>query len=420
MITGSDISAAVQRHIRKRSGEADDLLASLCRVASRDGLRIYLAGGLIRDVALDDRGDQSNALDLDIAVDGDISPLLDILTTHASAKPVVHERFGTAAVELPDGTTVDLARTRSERYSSPGALPIVSPAPIEIDLSRRDFSVNAIAIPLCGDNSAVLDPYNGLADLRRRTIRTLHPESFRDDPTRMLRAARYAARIRGRLAAPTLAELRQHRKHLVALTTERFGGAWRLLLQEPDAHRALRLARRWGLPSARDPRWQINAMVNRVATSPDHFWAAVGLTDRSPEVTTWLPKTVGMRRSERLALEGGARLRVMRRRIARQRQPSHIVGELRTVPDVALLVAAQLWDGPSGAAVIAYLERRAGVRAHLSARRLIELGVEPGPLLGQSLRALEDAIWNGNLHPDDDEAIAQFAQKLLVQQRANR
>src|SRR5690606_1894726 len=102
-------------------------------------------------------------------------------------------RFMTAAVRAGE-VAIDVATARRETYDYPGALPRVEPAAIEEDLGRRDFTVNAMALPLQGAPE-LLDPHGGLADLEAGTLRLLHEASVRDDPTRALRAARYAARL---------------------------------------------------------------------------------------------------------------------------------------------------------------------------------------------------------------------------------
>ena len=110
-----------------------------------------------------------------------------------SARVTVHAAFGTSTVRWED-MRVDIARTRSESYARPGSLPAVEPAGIEADLLRRDFTVNSMALRL-GNGDSLLDPAGGRGDLERGVIRVLHRASFRDDPTRVFRAVRYAARL---------------------------------------------------------------------------------------------------------------------------------------------------------------------------------------------------------------------------------
>lgn len=119
------------------------------------------------------------------------------------ADVVEHERFGTATVRA-GSLHVDFATARRERYRAPGALPDVEPAPLGEDLSRRDFTINAMAAALSpGPLGALHDPHDGQADLAAGVIRVLHPRSFADDPTRLLRALRYEARLGFRMNEQT-------------------------------------------------------------------------------------------------------------------------------------------------------------------------------------------------------------------------
>jgi len=156
-----------------------------------DGLPpIYLVGGAVRDLLLEER-----SIDIDLAVEGDARAVGRELAARLGGRCEAHDRFGTATVRA-DGLQVDLATTRTERYPTPGALPVVELAPIVEDLVRRDFTINAMAVALVGDELGhLLDPHRGLADLEAGQVRVLHDRSFVDDPTRIIRAVRYEARF---------------------------------------------------------------------------------------------------------------------------------------------------------------------------------------------------------------------------------
>ncbi|HEV2075573.1 MAG TPA: hypothetical protein VGR10_04995, partial [Thermoleophilaceae bacterium] len=160
-------------------------------IAALEGLPpTYLVGGAVRDLL---RGVES--LDLDLAVEGDAAAAGRELAARLGGEAVEHERFGTATVRAGD-LAVDLAATRRERYPQPGALPVVEPAPLSEDLGRRDFSINAMAASLAPASVGTLhDPRGGLRDLGAGAVRVLHTASFVDDPTRLLRAVRYEARL---------------------------------------------------------------------------------------------------------------------------------------------------------------------------------------------------------------------------------
>ncbi len=218
-------------------GRAYPELESMCEATDAP---VYLVGGAVRDLLLG-RGRS----DIDLVVVGDAAALGAAL----GADVVEHERFATAKASL-DGHEVDIAAARSEAYPHPGALPEVEPAPdVETDLRRRDFTINAMAIPLAGE-SRLIDPLGGLADLEAGLLRALHPGSFVDDPTRALRAARYAARYGFAPEAETEALLRVADLDTVSLDRRR--AELLRLAGEVEAPRGFELLAEWGLLEPRD------------------------------------------------------------------------------------------------------------------------------------------------------------------------
>lgn len=196
---------------------------------------LYVVGGAVRDLLLG-----RDRADLDLVVVGDAAGLARRL----GAEPVEHERFATAKVGL-DGHEIDLATARTESYPEPGALPEVAPAAdIEDDLRRRDFTINAMALPLRGE-AELIDPHAGRSDLEAGLLRVLHRGSFADDPTRALRAARYAARFGFELEEETGALLRQ--ADLAAVSADRRRAELLRVAAEPEAPAGLRLLAEWGL-----------------------------------------------------------------------------------------------------------------------------------------------------------------------------
>ena len=414
-VQGIDLTERMLGRVRRHSEAAFALLDTLCRLASLRECSLYVVGGVIRDTLLNDSESGSEGLDLDLALDGDLNPFHEAIAQTAAGSPTIHDRFGTASVKLSDRTSIDLAQTRAERYPAAGALPIVTPAPIDVDLGRRDFTVNATALALVGpDAGQLLDPFRGVADLETRQIRTLHSGSFRDDPTRLIRAARYASRMNGTIARQTLVDARRNRIHLPVLSANRFGDAWRLLLGEQNSKSALQLTRKLKLPQSRDRRWVIPAPAVAATLSGQHFWAAIGLLADRDGIEEWLPRSVGLNRTERSALGSGASLRSARRSIASTHRPSRIAARLDRLPEAVVETAAQVWAGASGRTVATYLQRRGSVSSPLSARQLIELGISPGPELGQWLSRLEAAVWDGELDPEDDSSVARAAQRIRL------
>lgn len=191
-LTGAIGLSVAARLSRSLPEWASDTLASLGRLATSHGMRAFLVGGVVRDVLSDGVLDRA---DLDVVVEGDGLGLARALGEEQQASVIEHGRFLTASIRRPSGERIDVATARSERYESPGALPRVMPASIRLDLGRRDFTLNAMAVEISGGDMRLHDPHGGRADLRRRRLRILHPLSFVDDPTRIFRGARYAARL---------------------------------------------------------------------------------------------------------------------------------------------------------------------------------------------------------------------------------
>jgi tRNA nucleotidyltransferase (CCA-adding enzyme) len=213
----------------------------LAAVAAAAPDPVYLVGGAVRDLLLG-RG----RADIDLAVEGDPAALAAAL----GAEPLAaHPRFGTLKVDL-GGHEVDIAAARRERYAEPGALPTVElGAPIRTDLARRDFTINAMAVPLA-DPRELIDPYDGREDLRAGVLRVIHAASFVDDPTRAIRAARYAARFGFGIEAGTRELLGA--TDLTTVTPERRAAELRRLAGEAGAVRGLELLAGWGLVEPRE------------------------------------------------------------------------------------------------------------------------------------------------------------------------
>ncbi len=198
--------------------------------AERD-LNLFLVGGALRDMLCG-----HPIRDLDFAVEGNALKLLRAVEKLPGVEVREMDRQRQSAeLIFPGEVTVELAQCRSERYTKVGAEPKIAPGNIHMDLRRRDFSMNAIGLSLNrASRGLVLDPNNGVGDIERREIRSLHNYSFADDPTRLLRLVRFRSRLHFALDPKTATqfhwakerELLQHalpgrlRKELYEITQE--------------------------------------------------------------------------------------------------------------------------------------------------------------------------------------------------------
>ncbi len=198
------------------------ILEQIDSLGLSQGVQVFVIGGVLRDSLLG-----KPSMDFDLLIEGDAIKFGRFLASQMSLDIKEHPAFMTAKLLSFGGSLdeVDIASAREENYPLPGALPIVRPSTVEGDLKRRDFSINTLLCPLSqfvaicrkrGDiRSVVIDKFGGLADLDAGIIRFLHPNSFQDDPTRIFRGARYAARLGGKFETKT---------HLAALDLVKSGG----------------------------------------------------------------------------------------------------------------------------------------------------------------------------------------------------
>jgi tRNA nucleotidyltransferase (CCA-adding enzyme) len=235
----------------------------------------WVVGGVVRDLLL---GREPGGI-VDVVVEGDAVALARRAAARVGGRVVVHERFGTATVEV-DGGGLDVAAARRETYARPGALPDVTlGATVREDLARRDFTVNAIAADL--QTGSLCAVPSARADLRAGLLRVLHDRSFVDDPTRLLRLARYGARL-GFSAEPHTAALAVDAvPHFHAVTPSRIGSEVRLLLAEPQPAALLALQDGLGRAAvhrtfvarpdvlARAASWPLVAFASTLSPAPD-------------------------------------------------------------------------------------------------------------------------------------------------------
>lgn len=351
----------------------------------------FVVGGAVRDLLLG-----RSPRELDVVVEGEV----DELAAALGGIVVEHDRFGTATVTV-DGATYDLAQSRSETYPSPGALPVVAPAPLREDLLRRDVTVNAIALAPDGELIAV---DGAIDDLRAGRLRVLHDASFIDDPTRLWRLARYAARL-GFTVEPHTAELARAAVRTGALATvsgPRIGGEVRLALREPDPHGALRAAAGLELlPAGMD---DPGPVADRAAAllPPEGRPALLVLASW---VATMDPATLRGWLDD-LAFPAPDRAVVLAaasapRRLTFPNRPSALAHALRGEPVEAVALAAA---GGHAQAAHRWFDDLRGVTLEIDGDDLLAAGVAPGPGVGEALRRALDARLDGEA-PDRESQL---------------
>ncbi len=410
------MTAAAEEPVRaaldRLPAAAGALLRDVGALGAADGREVWLVGGPVRDLL---RGEAH--VDVDVAVEGDGPAFARRLAKARGGSAVVHQRFLTATVRLDDLSEVDVATARRETYALPGSLPVVAPAPIADDLARRDFSINALALSLHPERlGTLLDPHGGRADLAAGVLRVLHRASFADDPTRLLRMARFAARFgfapdadTARLAAAAIAggafdtvSGDRLREELMLVLDEpepaeafrrlEAGGALAALLPGARAGgeefgEALRLAERAAGLAERGSGFDAGLVallvLLRDATSPQALAAAtrLALPPAGRAVLASAPRVAG------LAAAAGAATR-----------PSGVDRALGGEPlEVCLAALARVPDPAARERVVEWLRAGRGVRPELDGDELQAMGYAPGPGLGRILAALRTARLDGEV-----------------------
>lgn len=387
------------------------LLEGIGEIAGEMGAEAYLVGGLVRDMFLG-----VDSIDLDIAIVGDGLAVARRLAKTLNARILAHERFLTATLVVPGEIKIDVATARSERYERPGALPTVAPASLAEDLFRRDITINAMAASLIpGRFGTVLDPYGGVRDLRAGLVRILHPASLLDDPTRMLRIIRFAARFGFQMEEKTRNCLKEalQRRAFEAISADRLRAEIFLALNESDPGEVFRLMSEnevlaQALPGIIVDRKVVESMLRGqriaalVAREQDWEPGWVGLIllmHRSA-------RTAVSRTLARLNLQGRAakvsgqawRLPSLGLKTVGSKRQSELHAVLGSVPfemQLALLAASS--GDAQRRRLLQYVRQSRTLRPELTGEDLKALGYPAGPRMKRILAALTAAKLDGEL-----------------------
>jgi tRNA nucleotidyltransferase (CCA-adding enzyme) len=381
---------------QRLSPEIRRLLRIAGEIALEGGQGLYLVGGVVRDLLLG----QAN-LDLDLVVERDAPRVASLLADKIGGKVVTHRRFGTAKLRHQN-LIIDLATCRAETYSHPGALPTVHPGSIADDLARRDFTINAMAIRLDPDNfGQLVDPFQGEKDLAHKLIRILHPRSFVDDATRMLRAIRYEQRFDFRLEVTTEELLKRDLSTIHTISSDRIRHELELIFKEARPEKPLRRAAELYLLQEIHAALKGNGWIAKTfeqarstANPPSpglylslavhHFSQGEGeefiISLNIPKATARVIRDTLSLRENLASLE------------APQLSLSAIHHLLQDYSPTSILVWAIASESPLiQQRLHLYLDRLRYVKSSLNGKDLQDMGLPPGPQIGEILEALHEA-----------------------------
>ena len=429
------MSQAIGRLLRETAPSwVQRLLGTIRKVADTQDVSVYLVGGMVRDLLLGRPNE-----DVDLVVEGDGIAFAAALADAVGGRHHPHAPFLTAVVTVPGGFRVDVASARTEFYRTPAALPEVETSLIRQDLYRRDFTINSLAVALSGQrHGELVDFFGGRKDIQRREIRVLHSLSFIDDPTRALRAVRYARRLGFEIASDTrnLIETALAEDVFERLSGQRLRRELEHLLAEPHPTPALALVAELGLLPAISPElaWSEDVCNHLMEVEGQVAWYR--LEELGPEPESWVLFLGGLA----LLAQPGAVNGLVRR--------LQLVGSYRdrflALPEEAARVnragaidlprsqRVRIVEGLSveglllGMASLGLEERRAvadaveaavRVKPPVSGQQLLDGGVSPGPHVGRALRLTRDALVDRVITEEEAAAWAiQTAQSLGIRE----
>lgn len=391
--------------------ELRKFLQPLLDKAYSEEIPLYLVGGCVRDLILG-----RPALDIDVVVEGTAAPLAKACAKLYKGKLISHVAFLTHTLQLKRGRHLDLATARTETYSESAALPVVEPASLQEDLYRRDFSINAIAMSLnVNDFGHLWDPFGGIEDLEQKKLRVLHAESFRDDPTRIYRAARFAGRFGFELDWRTREWLAEAvaQQLLTRLSNARVREELVPLLMEKDPRPAFEHLAEWNVLSFLVPnlKWekshhQLFGLLLKKGPKADSLLLRLLILFHRIPLSKAIGTMTALMFPQALVLQAEQALQIL----ARLREGSLITADARALQrrpmspevkwflDKALNIPSVVPKKPLEA-----WQRFQDCEPCLSGKEIRELGYKPGPVFSKIFDALRQARWEGKLRTREEE-----------------
>lgn len=394
-------SSDVIRLIKSLPEETQLLIQIIGEVARDMNYKSYLVGGFVRDLFL-----EVPTKDLDVVVEGDALRFAQQLNQRLKVtnKLSLHKEFGTARIVVDDHIHLDIAGSRREDYDFPGALPTVEGSTLKDDLFRRDFTINAMA--LCLDSSRfgeVIDYYGGLRDLLQREIRFLHNLSFIDDPTRMIRAIRFAKRYEFKLAKITNDAIitALEANVLAKISAERFTEELLLIYTEQN-YQAMGMAlmecgvlEHW---FQKDYRWNFLETEDTTDWTLEQRWLVSIMDIDDQDIMSILERVRLNKHLSRMTVEYvrlRQELRVNRGNMIRA------YSLLASVADAVLETLSK--QEVFSAYIHDYRKLHKKLDMQSTGKKLIELGVEEGPEIGRILKQIRDEWLRGNIKTTAEE-----------------
>ena len=418
------ISKLMQERFPER---VHDLLMEFGRIGDELGYSVYAVGGFVRDLLM-----RVENFDVDIVVEGDGIRLAEEFEKKFSCRIRTHKKFGTAVILFPDGLKVDVATARLEVYDSPAALPTVERGSTKMDLYRRDFTINTLAIQLNPKAfGELIDFFGGVRDIKEKVVRVLHNLSFVEDPTRVFRAIRFEQRLGFQIGKHTQNLMRNAVKmgFMDRLSGGRILSELILILQEGNPIPALKRMRDFNLFHFLHPHLKCDEEVENLFEQIHHVVSWFDLLFLNERYERWFIYFYGLidflkegeihEICQRLAMNDKIRGKVVEGKrqadqsllqlfswINSEFQPkrSEIYAALDPLPTEAkLFMMAKTTQMTTRRYISLYFTQLKDTKPLLKGRDLVQMGIKPGPSIRKRLADLLKARLDEQVITRQDE-----------------
>jgi tRNA nucleotidyltransferase (CCA-adding enzyme) len=399
-----------------------EILKQFGHVADMLGYNAYLVGGLIRDVLL-----KRENLDVDIVVEEDGIKFAHEFAEHYGGRVRSHRKFGTAVVIFPDGFKVDVATARMEYYESPGAPPVVETSSLKLDLYRRDFTINTLAVRLNRRHyGTLIDYFGGQKDVKEKILRVLHNLSFVEDPTRVFRAIRFEQRFGFKIGKLTLALMKNAVKTncLKDLASRRLFLELSLILKEENPVKAIERMNEFDLLQIVSPEIQLTKRLRLLLEEIRKVITWYNLLYLEEYFEPWkvywhgLTSSLDTKALKALAEKLGMVDLDSRRMISQRETGFQLLDYLYKFDgdnyqlyillspfdtETLLFYMARAGTERLKRFISSYFTKLKGIKVQLSGKDLLEIGFRPGPMFKKILDLVLEAKLNNQVKTKEEE-----------------
>lgn len=423
---------SVSGFLRERlSDDILEMLRRIGRVADAHGFSAYVVGGFVRDLFLYRHNE-----DIDIVIEGNGIEFARAFARKEGARVNAYDKFGTAVIIFADGFKIDVASARMEYYKFPAALPTVEMSSIKLDLFRRDFTINTLAIFLNPDKfGRLIDFFGGMRDMKEKAIRILHNLSFVEDPTRVFRAIRFEKRFDFSIGKLTAGLIHNAVKmdFFKRLSGRRVFSELRHILEEQNPIPALVRLEDFDLLKVIDPSIRMNKPLRQMLDSARNVLSWYVLLYRQEECRQWIVYFLVLTRHadqekalaicrhfelaprhEKIFIQERAEAETCLYRLSQELpdQNSRLYEKLNGLRmELILYMMAVTSRDDVRRAISFYVTDLKDVRISVKGRDLQKMGLSPSPLFGRILRTLLREKLDGRLQTRQDEL--ELARRLI-------